>query len=138
MIVEHTADGDNHLSANDIKFWQLTWHCMRQFGCPVLHKVRGPNARMRESKHIRFFVPANHPQCAETVAFLIQELTPMLSPEQKQTETEDWFWGTYITVSEYNGNGSEFYLDHGTLDQLVRKTYEDLCRYVQERKAREE
>ena len=100
-MMKYTKNGDDMLSSFTRRLWTLAYSCLLKFECPVIFNVSGPDVPRRFSQYIRFFVPAQHPQCYEVIAYLKKELKDDERPE-KDNNDEFWF-GTYIDVLEYSG-----------------------------------
>lgn len=130
-LFDHDAAGDDRLCSFEVNLWKLTYHCLLKFGCPVLFHVWGPNVPQKVSQHINFFVPTTHPKCHEVVEFLKEELRDEVREETPQTETQEWWYGVRVTVSEYSGQGSEPYLEREYQRELSEQFVDEIRRMLE-------
>ena len=94
-------NGDNHLSPFEIRLWDLTYSCLYKYGCPVIFNVYGPNVPHKLDQHITFFVSRANPMCAETVAYLHEELDDEVMASSE--EHGEWRYGKKVSILEFEG-----------------------------------
>lgn len=123
-MIEHNLNGDNCLSGFTRGLWSLAYSCLYKFGCPVIFKTFGPDASRKLGSYIDFFVPTYHPQCAEVIEYLKQELAHEERPDQ-EVEGEFW-WGTHITIHEYSG--LELYTEYADVQKMAKSFFEDFIK----------
>ncbi len=123
-IVQHTADGDDHLSVMDRKLWSLVYACIARFQCAVMFSHQLPSVPSKVNSRIEFFVPSDHPAASEVVAFLQHELANEARPATK--DRTGWFWGTDVFVREFSGLTP--YRDRAESEAFAREVFEDVFR----------
>lgn len=111
--------GDGRLSAFDRQIWNLTYECLRRFGCPVIFRINGPDVRFEIDRLICFFVPHDHPQARDVMLFLRNELKDHLRSAARQAFGGEvtYLPGTYVEVHTFSG--LEGYLDREIVDQMA-------------------
>jgi hypothetical protein len=107
-------DGDNFLSASDRKIWDFTYWVLAQFGCPIMHKVTGPNCRIRQNLVYEFFVPEGRQDVAD---YIIQEWAEEVR-EPEEINEHEWFWGCEVRVYFFNGVG--YYIEQSVVKDMAQ------------------
>lgn len=97
-------NGDDHLSPFELGLWELTYHCLLKFGCPVMFHSWGPNAPARIDQKICFFVPEGHPMAMQVVEFLQEELDHNIRKGEEVPEWDnEYMFGCNVEVKLFRG-----------------------------------
>ncbi len=122
------ANGDDHLSIFERKLWALTYSCLYRFGCPVTFNVYGPNYQHKLDQVITFFVPRANPMCAETIAYLHEELDRD-NRQPEYIEGQDPYPGCQIHILEFEG--VDFYTPYDVSMEMAQRFMEDLKQRIE-------
>lgn len=121
--------GDDKLSANDRDLWSLCYSTLIKFGCATMFKVYGPDARVQLDRHIRFYVPGQHPRAGDVKAYLEEELRAHAHAGGSDPE---WHWATTVSVEFFSG--VDWYLTREECEPLTEKAVESFMALLEERK----
>lgn len=117
--VSITDNGDDYISSNFRHMWELAYHCLLVFQCPVIFNISGPDVPRRMNMNIHFFVPRDHRYCEEVIKYLEQELIDEVRDPDiiKIGKEEEWFWGVNVVISRFSG--IDGYMDRETVKRLA-------------------
>lgn len=115
-------NGDDFLSSNEFRYWELCYSTLYKFGCPTMFNVFGPAVPQKLDQQITFFVPRSHPLCHKVIEYLKYELDRDVRPSSEVSG--EWFWGTSYEVLEFEGPSA--YIDRDTSERAAHQFVEQI------------
>lgn len=122
-LIQIFKKGEDHISPNSRRMWELVYNILLTYGCPVIYRVRDMNARLKIDFYHEFFVPRNHPNKDDIVQYIIKELKMNLR-EGETAIDGSYLWGEKLNIYEFDG--IDPYVDSETVSQMAEKYVEYL------------
>jgi hypothetical protein len=118
MLIETIENGDDHVSSDQRHIWNLIYHVLVGYGCPIMYRSTGPNATIKQDLCHEFFVPKHHKKVNEVIAYLKQELQDEVR-EGKSLAKDQYIFGVRVIIYYYSG--IDTYIDREICIDMANK-----------------